>query len=106
MLTILFEDLIRKTAVVMQEVARFLDLDPAGCRESTFDRVHNPFEAFRRTFARSVLRRRPTRVWSNRWVPQKLRTAVRNRLLFTNRQEPRLDEEARQSFAERLASDS
>lgn len=104
-LVILFEDLIRETAIVMQEVARFLDVDPTGYPESTFNRVHNPFEASRGRFARSILRFRPIRVWSKRWISQKLRTAVRNRFLFTKGQRPNLDKMAQQSLAERFAPD-
>ena len=104
-MVILFEDLIRETAVVMQEVARFLDVDPAGFPESTFKRVHNSFEASRGKFARAILRCRPIRVWSKRWIPQSLRTAVRNRLLFTKREKPKLDEENRRLLAERFAPD-
>jgi sulfotransferase family protein len=104
-LVILFEDLIRDTAVVMQQVALFLGIDPNGYPESTFDRAHNPFEVSRGPFVRSVLRSRPIRVWSKRWIPQKLRTAVRNRFLFTSGLKPRLDEKSRRFLIERFAPD-
>jgi hypothetical protein len=101
-LVILFEDLIRETATVMQQVARFLDVDPARFPESTFEQVHNRFEASRGPFARALLRSRPIRALSKRFAPQKLRDAV-NRVLFTTAKKPKMDDEARRALAERFA---
>jgi hypothetical protein len=103
-LVILFEDLIRATAPVMQQVARFLDVDPAGFPEAAFNKVHNPFEASRGPLARALLRFRPLRVWSKRWAPQKLRDAV-NRVVFAGGKKPQMDDAARQQLAERFAPD-
>jgi hypothetical protein len=104
-LVILFEDLIRETAIVMREVARFIGVDPEGFPESTFERVHNPYEASRGAFARAVLRYRPIRVWSKRWVPLSFRTAVRNHLLFRKSEKPKLENEIRRVLGKRFAPD-
>ena len=103
-LVILFEDLIRDTASVMQEVARFLGVDPAGFPKSTFEEVHNPFERSRGALARAILRCRPLRLWSKRWAPQALRDLA-NRLIFTAGAKERMDDEVRRSLAERFAPD-
>lgn len=104
-LVILFENLIRQTSAVMEEVARFLDIDPEGYPESAFASAHNPFEISRSAFARTLLRSRSIRVWAKRWIPQKLRTAVRNRFLFASGQKPRLDDGTRRSLAGLFTSD-
>ena len=102
---ILFEDLIRDTAMVMQEVARFLGIGPEGFPESTFERAHNPYEESRGAFSRTLLRSRPIRVFSKRWVPLSLRAAVRNHLLFTKGEKPKLDDEVRRLLGKRFAPD-
>lgn len=51
----LFGVLFRETAVVMQELARFVDVDSAGYPGSKSDSVRSPFEAPRGAFGRSVL---------------------------------------------------
>jgi hypothetical protein len=104
-LVVLFEDLIHETAAVMKEIAQFLEVDPERFPSTAFDRVHNPYERSRGRVARLVLRSRPIRIWSKRWIPQRLRTIVRNRFLFTTGQKPRLDEESRRVLAERFAPD-
>lgn len=104
-LVILFEDLIRNTTLVMQGVARFLGIDPMGYPESTFDAVHFPFEASRGVFARTLLRSRPVRVWAKRWIPQKLRRAVRDRLVYRKSPKPIMEHEIRRTLAHRFAPD-
>lgn len=104
-LIILFEDLVRETPVVMRQVAEFLEIDHAAFPESTFERVHNPFEISRGRFARALLRFRPLRIWSKRWVPQGLRAVVRSRLLFTSGDKPRLDDESRRALRGLFDSD-
>ena len=104
-MVVLFEDLIRDTEGVMQGVARFLGIHPEGFPESTFERAHNAYEESRGTFARALLRNRPIRVFSKRWVPQSLRTAVRNHLIFKKGVKPKLDDEIRRLLAKRFAPD-
>lgn len=104
-LIILFEDLVREAEAVMQGVARFLEIDPARFPESAFDRAHNSFEASRGAFARAVLRNRPIRILSKRWISHRFRTAVRNRVLFKNSDKPVLDRDIRQWLAECFAAD-
>jgi hypothetical protein len=104
-LVILFEDFIRKTPVVMEEVARFLDVDPALYPDSAFDGVHNPFDASRGPFAQWILRRRWLRVWSRRLIPRPLRRAFRLRFLIMKTKKPRLDEDTRRWLAELFAPD-
>lgn len=104
-LVILFENLTRETAVVMQEVARFLNIDPEGYPEGAFNKAHNPFEASRGTIARMVLRCKSIRKLSKRWVPQKLRTAVRNRFIFRESAKPKMDDIIRRELARRYAPD-
>ena len=104
-LVILFEDLIRDTPSVMRRIAEFLDIDPAGYPQSAFDEVHFPFEATRGRFARKVLRWRSLRHWSRNWIPQEVRRAVRNRLLYRDADKPQLDFETRKALAMRFAPD-
>jgi hypothetical protein len=104
-LVILFEDLVRESAVVMQQVARFLDVDPAGYPESAFDKVHNPFEESRGRFARVIMRNRPVRKFSKRVIPQRLRTAVRDRFIFKEGEKPGMDDNIRRMLAQRFAPD-
>jgi hypothetical protein len=104
-LVVIFEDFVRDTEAVMQQIASFLDIDPNQYPEDCFQRVHNPFEASRNKFARMILRSRPIRVTSKRMVPQKLRTAVRDRLLFKETQKPRLDDDIRQRLAQHFVPD-
>lgn len=104
-LVILFEELVRDTTLVMQDVAHFLGIDPAGYPDSAFDEVHFPFEASRGLFARTLLRFRPIRVWSKRWIPQKLRTVVRNHLLYKGSPKPTLEKEIRMTLAQRFVPD-
>ena len=94
-LVILFEDLVRNTRDVMKTIARFLEIDPSRYPESSFDKVHNPFEKSRGPIARAILRSRPIRVWSKRLVPQSARTAIRDRFLFIKDRKPRLNDESR-----------
>ena len=105
LLVILFEDLVRETPAVMKEVADFLEIDSAEYPRNTFDSAHNPFEVSRGKVARYLLRHRPIRVWSKRWTPKVLRTAIHNRLLFTSGPKPKLDEEIRRRLAGLFASD-
>ena len=105
MLVILFEDLVRDTAAVMRDVARFLGVDPERFPLSAFERAHHPFEESRGLFARWLLRRRSIRVWSKRWIPQGLRTEFRNRFLFTSGKKPTIDEESREFLLERFEPD-
>jgi hypothetical protein len=104
-LVILFEDLIRNTTLVMQDVAHFLGIDPSAYPKSAFDAVHFPFAASRGVFARTVLRSRPIRVWTKRWIPQKLRRAVRDHLLYHKSPKPKLEHEIRRTLAQRFAPD-
>lgn len=104
-LIILFEDLTRDTAVVMQEVARFLDIDPALFPASAFDAVYNPYAASRGAFARWILRFRPVRLWSRRWIPRALRRSVRDRLLFKSIQKPKLNTDVMRTLIECFAAD-
>lgn len=104
-LIVLFEDLSRDTAAVMQEVARFLDIDPALFPESAFEAVYNPFAASRGVFARWILRLRPVRLWSRRWIPSALRRRVRDRLLFKSIQKPQLDTGVVRTLGECFATD-
>ena len=104
-LVILFEDLVRETPAVMKEVADFLEIDSAEFPRDTFDRVHNSYEVSRGRVARLLLRSRPIRQWSRRWIPQVLRTAIRSRILFTIGQKPTMDEATRRSLAGLFAAD-
>jgi hypothetical protein len=104
-LVILFEDFIRETLVVMEEVARFLDIDPACFPESAFDGAHNPFEASRGAFARWVLRRRWIRGPSKLFIPSWLRRAIRTQFLVAKGKKPQLEADVRQSLAKRFAPD-
>jgi hypothetical protein len=104
-LVVLFEDFVDDTAAVMQQIAQFLGVDPDQYPERSFEKTHNPFEASRGGLVRLVLRCRPIRVLSKRWVPPKLRTAVRDRLLFKETRKPTLDDGIRRELASRFASD-
>ena len=104
-LVILFEDLVRNTPAVMKKVAEFLEIDSAKYPTNTFDSAHNPFEVSRGKVARSLLRYKPIRVWSKRWVPKVLRTAIHRSLLFTSGQKPELDDEIRRRLAGLFTSD-
>ena len=104
-LIILFEDLVRDTRGTMQEIARFLGIDPFAYPESAFAQVHNPFEVSRGRVARAILRMRRIRVWAKKWIPQKVRTTVRNRLLFATRPKPQLSPDTRRLLADRFEKD-
>lgn len=104
-LVVLFEEFVRDTASVMQQVARFLDVDPDGYPESTFDKAHNPFEVHRGWLARAIIKSRPIRVWSKRIIPKMLRTAFRDRLLFREAPKPKMDDDIRRMLAQRFSSD-
>jgi hypothetical protein len=79
---LLFEELTRDTASVMREVALFLGVNPDLFPDSAFYTVYNPFAASRGAMSRWVLRFRPLRLWSRRWIPRTFRRAVRDNLLF------------------------
>lgn len=104
-LIILFEDLVRDTNGTMQQVARFLGIDPFAYPESAFAAVHNRFEVSRGRIARGVLRMRPIRIWAKKWIPRKVRTIVRNNLLFAAGQKPRLSPDTRRMLAARFEMD-
>jgi hypothetical protein len=104
-LVVLFEDFVRDTPAVMEQIASFLGIDPTQYPEDCFQRVHNPFEASRSEFARMILRCRPIRVTSKRLAPKKLRSAVRDRLLFKETQKPKMDDDIRQRLAQHFAPD-
>ena len=104
-LIILFEDLVHDTKGTMQQVARFLGIDPFAYPESAFAKVHNPFEVSRGRIARAVLRMRPIRVLAKKWIPRKLRTIVRNGLLFAARPKPQLSPDTRRMLADRFKKD-
>jgi hypothetical protein len=101
-LVILFEDLIRNTAFVMQQVARFLEIDPNAFPESAFEQVHNPFERSRGRLARAVLRWRSLRLLAKRFAPQALRDLA-NQLIYTSGEKEKMDDEVRRSLAARFA---
>jgi len=102
---VLFEDLVRDTRETMRGIARFLGIDPLAFPESAFAQVHNPFEESRGHVARAILRMRPIRVWAKKWIPRKVRTMVRDRLLFAPRPKPQLDRHTRRLLAGRFAED-
>ena len=104
-LVIVFEELIRDTPDVMQNIARFLDIDPSGYPDSAFDVVHFPFEASRGRLAHALLRCRPIRVAAKQWIPQKFRRSFRNRFLYRKSPKPKLDEDIRWELVERFAPD-
>ncbi len=103
-LVVLFEDLIRDTTSVMQQIARFLKIDPDGFPKAAFEKVHNPFEKSRGPLARAILRCRPLRLLSKRWAPQALRDMT-NRLIYTTGEKEKMDDEVRRSLAVRFAPD-
>jgi hypothetical protein len=104
-LVVLFEDLVRDTRETMREIARFLGIDPFAYPESAFSEVHNPFEESRGRVARAILRMRPIRVWAKTWIPQNVRTMVRNRLLFATRPKAQLSRDTRRLLADRFEND-
>ncbi len=104
-LVILFEDLIRDTRSTMNEVARFLEIDPAGFPDSAFARVHNPFEVSRGRMARALLRMRSIRLWAKRWVPKVIRRHVRDKFLFATQPKPELDASSRRALAQWFEKD-
>lgn len=104
-LIVLFEDLVRDTKVTMREIARFLGVDPDAFPESAFAQVHNPFEISRGPVARAILRLRPLRLWTKKWVPRAVRKVVRNSLLFAARPKPALSPDSRRQLANRFEAD-
>jgi hypothetical protein len=104
-LIIIFEEFVRDTANVMHRVARFLDINPEGFKDSAFRTVHHGFTASRGSYARWILRCRPLRLWSKRWVPQNLRWAVRYSFLSRKANKPRMEDSVRLSLAARFAQD-
>ena len=104
-LIVLFEDLVRDTRGTMRQIAGFLGIDPFAYPESAFAQVHNPFEVSRGRIARAILRMRPIRVWAKNWIPRKMRTMVRNRLLFATRPKPQLSPDTRRQLADRFEKD-
>jgi Sulfotransferase domain len=104
-LIVLFEDLSRDTAAVMHQVAEFLNIDPTLFPESAFGTVFNPFEASRGAFARWILRLRPIRIWSRRWIPSTLRRWTRSHLLVKKTQKPQMDIDVMRSLAKRFVTD-
>ena len=104
-LIILFEELVRDTKGTMEQVARFLGIDPFAYPESTFTEIHNPFRASRGRITRAVLRMRPIRVLGRKWIPQKLRTIIRNDLLFEAQPKPRLSPDTKRRLAVRFEKD-
>ena len=50
-------------------------------------------------------RRRPIRVWAKNWVPQRVRTFVRNRLLFVPRPKKPLDRDTRRMLVKVFEKD-
>jgi hypothetical protein len=101
-LVVLFEDLVRDTRRTMQEIAHFLGIDPFAYPESEFAQIHNPFEESRGRVARAILRMRPIRVWAKKWIPQEVRTAVRNRFLFAAKPKAQLSRDTRRLLSERF----
>jgi hypothetical protein len=104
-LIVLFEDLVRDTRGTMRGIARFLGINPSAYPESAFAQVHNPFEASRGRIARAILRTRSIRVWAKNWVPQKVRTTFRNRLLFKTGPKTQLSRDTRRLLADRFEKD-
>ena len=104
-LVVLFEDFVRDTKETMQEIARFLGIDPFAYPESAFAQVHYPFEVSRGRIARAILRMRPIRVWAKNWIPRRVRTIVRNRLLFAVGPKTQLSRDTRRLLADRFEKD-
>ena len=104
-LIVLFEELVHDTRETMRVIARFLGIDPLAYPESAFAQVHNPFEVSRGRFARAILRMRHIRVLAKNWIPRKVRTIVRNRLLFAARPKPQLSPDTRHLLAHRFEKD-
>ncbi len=96
---VMFEDLTRRTADVMREVADFLEIDPLGFPEGAFATAHNPFEESRGRFTRLLMRSKWIRMWSKRLVPQAVRRSIRNRFIFTGGRKPVLNVETRRTLA-------
>jgi hypothetical protein len=104
-LVVLFEDLKGDADTVMKEVARFLGIDPDLFPQAAFDTVYNPFAVTRGTYARWILRFRPLRVWTRRWLPRSIRRTVRDRLLFRSAKKPKLESDAVRLLADRFTAD-
>jgi len=102
---VLFENLVRDTKRTMEEIARFLGIDPFAYPESVFTKAHNAFEESRGPLARAILRSRPIRVWAKKVIPQTMRTAVRNRFLFSAKQKTQLSNDTRRELAARFEND-
>ncbi len=90
-LILLFQEVIGNSRQTINKVAEFLDIDPAGIADEKLAEAHNQFEVSRGALSRKLLRCRPIRVWSKRWLPQPLRTVVRSQLLFKPGHKPSMD---------------
>lgn len=102
---VLFEDLVRDTRATMQGIARFLGIDPDAYPASAFSQIHNPYEESRGPMARAILRMAPLRIFAKSWIPQRVRTIVRNRLLFADKPKVPLGQDTRRAVAVRFEKD-
>jgi hypothetical protein len=102
---IIFEEFVRDTAKIMREVALFLGVDAERFPISVLDDVYHQFAATRGPYARWILRCKPLRMWTRRWIPQGFRRAIRDRFLFREAVKPSIDAPFRYSLAERFTAD-
>ncbi len=104
-LVLMFEDLVNVPEKVMKRVASFLGVNPSGFPSDTFVRAYNMFEASRGPISRRILNNRHVRLWSRRWLPKRIRLALRGNLLVESGARPELNDKIRKALAARFAPD-
>ena len=88
----------------MNDIAKFLGIDPRLYPRSAFAAAHNQFSISRGWFARRLLRSRAIRRWSRRLAPKAVRQIARS-LLYVKGAKPALDEKTRLWLQEYFAQD-
>lgn len=100
---VLFEDLREDAAAVLRDVARFLEVDPAGVERVDHGTVHNPSGTPRsRALYDLVHREGPIRSIARRVLPERVRIWVGDHLLVRTDDGPRMDPEAAELLEEVL----